>query len=127
MDYSKALMSSVTIRKLSQKADSGKLTSKELNRLAAEYGRIAGECIRDQLVEEYPNGHVSEEDVRRIVSPILRQNHKYVSAVASMFLDAQYRKEGVGLKAVVPDYDLRREDDLVKEISQRSFIDELEG
>ena len=127
MDYSKALMSSVTIRKLSQKADSGKLTSKELNRLAAEYGRIAGECIRDQLVEEYPNGHVSEEDVRRIVSPILRQNHKYVSAFASMFLDAQYRKEGVGLKAVVPDYDLRREDDLVKEISQRSFIDELEG
>ena len=39
----------------------------------------------------------------------------------------QYRKAGVGLKAVMPDYNLRREDELVRNLSQRSFADELDG
>lgn len=127
MEYSKALMASVTIRRLSQKAEAGALTAKELYRLAGEYGRIAGECMRDQLIKEYPNGHVSEEDVRRIISPILKQSYRYVCEIAVAYQNGQYRKGGIGLKAVIPEYNTFREDELVKDISQRSFKDELEG
>lgn len=127
MEYRKALMANVTIRKLSQKLESGKMTAKEMNKLASEYGKVAGECIRDQLLEEYPNGNVQEADVRRIISPILKQNHKYISEVAAAYQNNQYRKAGVGLKATIPVYNQYREDELVKDISQRSFLDGMEG
>lgn len=125
MEYRKALMANVTIRKLSQKAEKGTLSAGELGRMAAEYGKVAGECIRDQLLEEFPNGNVSEDDVRRIISPILKQNHKFVSEIAAAYQNELYQKAGVGLKATIPEYNKYREDELVKEISQRSFTDEL--
>lgn len=127
MDYKKALMANVKIRRLSQKAEKGTLTARELNMLAAEYGKIAGECIRDQLLVEFPNGHVSEEDARRIISPILKQNHKFVSEIAAAYQNELYKKAGVGLKATIPEYNKYREDEIVKEISKRSFADELVG
>jgi len=123
MDYSKALMANVTIRKLSQKAENGTLTAGELNRLCGEYGKVAGRCMYDQLLEEYPNGRVSEEDVRRIISPILRQSHRYISEIAAAYQNRKYKNAGVGLKAAFPEYNLYREDELVREISQRSFED----
>lgn len=125
MEYRKALMGNVTIRKLSEKAKNGTLTAKELGRMAAEYGKTAGECIRDQLMEEFPNGNAPEDGVRRIVSPILKQNHKFVSEIAAAYQNEMYRKAGVGLKAAIPEYNKHREDELVKEISQRSFADEM--
>lgn len=123
MEYKKALMASVTIRKLSQKAEDGALTARELNRLCEEYGKVAGSCMYDQLLEEYPNGRVSEEDVRRIISPILKQGHRYISEITAAYQNKKYKKAGVGLKAVFPEYNLNREDELVREISQRSFED----
>ena len=123
MDYNKALTANVTIRKLSQKAENGVLTAKELSRLCGEYGKVSGRCMYDQLLEEYPNGHVSEEDARRIISPILRQSHRYISEIAAAYQDQKYKNAGVGLKATFPEYNLSREDALVKEISQRSFED----
>ena len=77
----------------------------------------------DQLLKEYPNGHVSEEDVRRIISPILKQSHRYISEIAVSYLNRKYKNAGVGLKATFAEYSLFREDELVREISQRSFDD----
>lgn len=127
MEYKKALMASVMIRKLSQKLKNGTLTAREMNKLASEYGKIAGECIRDQLLEEYPNGNVQEADVRRIISPILKQKHRFISEIAAAYQNDQYRKAGVGLRATSPEYNQYREDELVKDISRRSFADGLEG
>ena len=41
-------------------------------------------------------------------------------------INAQYEKAGIGIKAVVPEYNVQWEDELVKDLSQRSFEDELE-
>lgn len=125
-EYGKALMKNPTIRKLGQKVDSGTITAAEMNRLCGEYGKMAGRCIGDQLLAEYPNGHVSEDDVRVVVSPVLRQMHKLISEVTMKMINAQYEKAGIGIKAVVPEYNVQRENELVKELSRRSFEDELE-
>lgn len=124
-EYGKALMANPTIRVLGQKVDKGSITAKEMNRLVGEYGKVAGELMAKQLMEQYPNGQVSEDDVRRIISPILRENYKLVTGITAKNLNAKYEKAGVGLKAVNPDYDIQRENELVREISQRSFEDGL--
>lgn len=122
MEYEKAVAASVTIRRLSQKLNGGELNAVEMNKLAAEYGRIAGECISNKLYEEYPTGQILEEDVRRIVSPILKQNHKFISEITAKYQNRQYRNAGVGIKTIIPEYNSYRENELVKDISKRSFL-----
>lgn len=125
-EYGKALMKNPTIRKLGQKVGHGTITAAEMNCLCGEYGKIAGRCIGDQLLAEYPNGQASEDDVRVIASPVLREMHKFISEITVEMINAQYEKAGIGIKAVVPEYNVQWEDELVKDLSQRSFEDELE-
>ena len=122
-EYEKMLMRNATIRALKQKTEAGSITAKEMNKLIGEYGKVAGACIAQSIQKEYPDGHISESDVRRIVSPILKQCQKIVAEVVKYKLDAQYAKAGIGLKAVIPEYNTKREDEMVKEISKRSFQD----
>lgn len=126
-EYGKALMTNATIRKLRQKAENETITSTELNRLVGEYGKVAGSCVAKALRAEYPNGQIEEEDVRRIISPIRKQCHALVNEVTAMVLNAQYKKSGVGIKAANPEYSIQRENEMVKELSRRSFEDGFFG
>lgn len=121
MDYKEALRLDRTIQIIRHKLETGTATHKELNRLASIAGKLAGECMAGQLHEEFPNGQVSEEDVRRIISPIMKQNHSFVVEMSTLLQNKRYEQAGIGLKAAPPDYNKSREDDLVEEISQRSF------
>lgn len=120
-EYGKMLMGNATIRVLKQKAEAGTITAKEMNRLSGEYGRVAGVCIAQAIREEFPNGQIPEADVRRVVSPVLKQCQRLVAEAVKLQWDAQYAKAGVGLKAVIPEYDTKKEDEMVKKISKRSF------
>mgnify|MGYP007101997915 CR=1 FL=1 len=46
-----------------------------------------------------------------------------ISDLAAKVQTAQFRKAGIGLNAVAPEYNMERETELVKEISRRSFED----
>lgn len=126
-EYGKMLMGNATIRVLRQRAEAGTITAKEMNKLSGEYGKAAGKCIEERLLEEYPNGHVSEDDIRKVISPILKEMHAMVSGAVALLLNTQYEKAGIGIKATIPDYNIKRENELVRDLSQRSFKDELEG
>lgn len=120
-EYRKALLGNATIRKLRQKAEAGTITAQEMNRLTGEYGKVAGKCIGDLLTEEFPDGDIPPKDVRRTLSPVMKQAHGLIAEAMAMMIDAQYARDGIGLKAVVPEYSKRREDDLVEKISSASF------
>ena len=122
-EYEKALQNDPTVKAMKKKLEDGTANSKDLDRLSAAAGVIAGECMVSRLKEEFPNGRISKDDVRRIISPIMKQNYGFVSEMAVLLQTAQYRKAGIGLKAVLPDYNTDREDELVAEISDRSFED----
>ena len=122
-EYGKMLIGNATIRVLKKRAENGTISSKEMNRLVEEYGEVAGKCIAQLVRKEFPGGKIPETDVRRIVSPILRQCQKLVAEAVNIRLDLQYAKAGVGLKATIPEYNTKMEDELVKEISMRSFED----
>lgn len=121
MEYRKAIKADTAIQRIKTKLEAGTATHRELGRLASIAGKLAGECIADQLHEEFPNGQVSEEDVRRIISPIMKQNYSFVVEMSALLQNKRYEQAGVGLKADLPDYNKSREDELVKEISRRSF------
>ena len=122
-EYEKGIMKNATIRKLLQKAEVGKITAKEMNRLVSEYGRVAGTCAASQLGEKYPDGNITEKDVQSIISPVMKQMHGFVSKAVASRINAQYAEAGIGLKAIIPEYDVNRISEIAKKISLRSFKD----
>ena len=89
-----------------------------MNDYAAACGKRAAEELREQLESELPNGGITENDARRIVSGILRKAHKTVSELSAVVINGNYEKAGVGLKAVSPEYDINRENDIVKAVME---------
>lgn len=122
-EYEKSIMKSATIRKLMQKAEAGTIAAKEMNRLVSEYGRVAGACVAFQLRAEYPDGSIPEADVQSIIAPVIKQMHRMVVETVALMINAQYREAGIGLKAVIPEYDASRIGEMAKAISRRSFKD----
>ena len=110
--------------KLEKKIKEGRGTFTDLHNLAQIDGEEMADKIIKQLEEEFPGGNVSEEDARRIVHPYLLENYEYISEMASMVINTMYEKNGIGIKAVMPEYNIYRENDLVMEIVNRSRTDE---
>lgn len=127
MKYREALRLDKTVRHIKKKLEAGTATHRELSRLASVSGQIAGVCMAEQLRTDFPNGQVSGEDVRRIISPIMKENHRFVTEMAVLLQNMKYQEIGVGLKASPPDYNIDRENELVEEISRRSFEDGFFG
>ena len=117
IDYDKALKANKKIAKLDEKIRSGKGGFKDVHDLAAETGKIAADVIEENISERYPDGNVSDDEIRAIVSPILRKNHEYVTELGAAIINKQYQDIGVGLKATIPKYDLYRETGIVWKIT----------
>ena len=114
------------LQRLEKKIKDGKGTFSDVGKLAELSGKETARQIGEQLEEAFPKGQISEEDVRRIVSPLLRKNHEYVVEMTKLVINQMYKKAGIGLKAINPEYNIDRENELIKEISARSFKDELD-
>lgn len=110
--------------KIEKRIRDGNGTFYDLDMLAQITGKEMADKIIEQLEEEFPGGNVSGEDARRIVRPYLLNNHKYISEMAAAVINNMYKKNGVGIKAIMPEYNISRENNLVIEIIKRSQIDE---
>ncbi|MBQ6240882.1 MAG: hypothetical protein IJK56_11080 [Firmicutes bacterium] len=97
--------------------------AKSLNKLALEAGRVAVRVLRTSLDEASIDQNSSIEDIRGVVAPVLRANHAYVSELAAASINRMYRSNQIGLKAINPEYDQSREDEIVQKISEMRFTD----
>ncbi len=111
-------------KKLEKKIRDGKGTFKDLHDLSVAFGKELSAAVMRELREEFPNGNISEADARRIVRPHLLKNHAYISEMSATVINAMYKKASVGLKAVIPGYNVNRENEIVKEIVDWSQTDE---
>lgn len=96
---------------------------KSLNKLALEAGRVASMVLRANLEEAGIDQNSTVDEIRSIVSPVLRANHKYVSELAAVSINKMYRSSKIGLKAMAPEYNQGREDEIVQMISDKRFED----
>lgn len=113
----------VVFQKTTKRIREGSDMTKTL-KVADKVGEIQCRMIEEALDDEFPNGNIPEDDVRRIISPILKEGYEYVAGITCQIIENSYEKSGIGLKAVMPTYNIQRENDLVKKISERSFSDE---
>lgn len=89
-----------------------------LNDLAEEVAEMTMEAISENLKES--NSIVDEGYVRGIVAPALREGYDYIVEVTMEVIEKQYDDAGVGLRAIRPEYDTRREDEIVRKIIEEA-------
>ena len=114
-----------TVAQLRKKIDAGTANMRELQKLTQAAGLAAGELMGKKLHKEFPDGQISQADVRRVISPIRRENFSFVSKMTAEFQKKIYEDDSLGINPVTPEYDMVRENALVEEISRRSFTDEF--
>lgn len=112
------------IAKLEKKIRAGHGTFQDLHRVCVESGRRLSKDVSKQLEEEFPNGDASEEDVRRIIHPVLQANHKRISELSAQVINAMYKRHGVGIRSVIPKYNVLVEDDIIRELTEGSEPDD---
>lgn len=120
-DFERGLQEDNTVSAIENKIVKGKADFGDVNKLASAAGKVASGVIGERLQEAYPNGKVDENDVRVIFSPIMKDCFSYVSGMTAAVIDQMYEDAGVGLKATIPAYDQEHEDEIIAEISSRSF------
>ena len=99
------------------------MTFKELRNKTIVEGKKAARQAQEQLHELYPEGQITEDQAREVLSPILRQLHDTVNMMTAETINQMNAAAGIGLKALNPEYDIERENELVAEVSHRSFED----
>ena len=106
--------------KLENKIRAGKGTVADVYKYAGESGKKVGEEVFRQIKEAHPNLQFSENEVRDIVSPILKREYQTISELMSIVINQMYKKAGTGLKAIIPEYNSYRENDIVEQIMEWS-------
>ena len=119
--YSELVGKDPTVEDVLKKVEAGKATTKDLKDLAKATGLIVGQLLADAVEAEYPDGMLSKEDARRIISPVLRENHNFVAKAALEIQRKAYEPADLKLRPLVPEYNEMRESDFAEEISRRSF------
>lgn len=124
-EYEMAVRVEKTINRIQNKIEKKKATYKDARLFAEKSGRITGRILGKHIRELFPEGQIQEEDARALVSPMLRLNYKQVTDITAMIQNMLNESAGLGLKAVVPEYDTDREEGLIGELVRRSFEDEF--
>ena len=122
MDYLSEIKKNEKIQEL-EFAVRAKGDFKSLNKLALEAGRVAASVLQANLDEAAIDENSSIEDIRSVVAPVLRENHQYVSELTAVSINRMYKSNQIGLKAINPEYDQSREDEIVEKISEMRFAD----
>lgn len=122
MDYISAIKKNKKIQTL-ENAVRNKGDMQSLNKLSLEAGHVASEVLRANLEEVGIDQNSTIEDIRSVVSPVLRANHKFVSELAAVSINKMYKSNKIGLKAFSPEYNQDREDEIVHMISDKRFAD----
>jgi hypothetical protein len=113
-------------KRLEKKIKEGNGTFKDLHDLSMLCGRELSATVMAKLREEYSGRDISDAEARKLVRPILMKSHAYISEMAAAVIDAMYQEAGVGLKAVIPEYNAYRENEIVKEIVDWSRANEAD-
>ena len=104
------------IYQIEKKIRDGNVTISDVYEYAYRSGIIAGEEIFRQVSEAYPNMKFTESDALSIVSPILKGEHDKIYGLMAIVVNQMYKKAGTGLKAIIPEYNPYRENDVVEKL-----------
>ena len=111
MDFYTALDKDKKITELAGKVkETGDMEA--LSDIAALVGEVAAQVIESNL----PQGTLTEQTVRPVVSEALKQSHRYITGMAAQAIDYMYGELGLGVKGMKPEYRTDLENEIVTAI-----------
>lgn len=122
-EYEKRIRNDKRLVALENKVKEDTARYSDARKMAEISGKIAAQCLAAQIRQEYPEGQITEPDARILLNGILHRNYRYVTEVTERIQNTLNQKVGLGLKAIVPEFDKDRESGLIKELSRRSMED----
>lgn len=111
MDFYKAIKKDSTIQALAKKIRSGDGTFADINKMVDAVSSL----VLDAALAELNDAPTCEE-VRAVLEMPLQQGHEYLVKLVTIIINQQYASIGVGLKALVPEYNKYRMADLIDAI-----------
>ena len=115
--YEKKIAQDAKIAKWDAQARSGLNKWRAAQELASRTGMTAAEALLSDLLKEYPDGKIPEEIAKTVAVPVVKRNYQTVSKVAEAAQTATNREAGIGLKALVPEFDKERAEGIAKNIA----------
>lgn len=122
-EFEAAVRANSRMAALYKKTLAGDLTYLEAQEFAGMTGEFVGKILHNNLAELFPDGIISEEDLIALLPEPLRKNYDFVSLAAEAAQNTVNKQAGVGLKAIVPDFDMDRVSGLAKEVALTGLAD----
>lgn len=114
------------ILSLQAKVRDGTATYIEAQSYAEEVGDILSKVFGKHITEStLPDGRMYYNIAKRILEPTLGENHKLITDITTQVQNALNKKAGIGLKAVVPEFNQERVDGLINHLDHAESFDDI--
>lgn len=114
------------IKALEAKVRDGTATYIEAQRYAVETGDILAKAFKKYITEDaLPDGRMYYNIAQRILQPTLKENYTLITDVAKQVQEVLNKKAGLGLKAVVPEFNQERVDGLVNHLDHAETFEDI--
>lgn len=121
-DLALAVKTNKEVARLYSKAIDGVMTYDEAGRFASMLGEEIGGIIFNNLSDAFPTGVVVAEDIMELIPSALRGEYSYVTRAIEAAQTTINKKAKVGLKAIVPDFDIERATGIAEEVAKAEAL-----
>lgn len=132
--FNETINNSARLRELADELTYGSGQYGEAEELACLVGDALSDAMRECLSEDVlPNGKLYENIAQKIIPPSLRRNYDIISEYSRKAQENVNRQGGTGIKAIVPEYSVDREQGIIRhavngktyDAHAKSFLDEV--
>ena len=125
-EFHEKFSKSEKIKALEAKVRDGTATYIEAQRYAEETGEILAQVLKKHITEEaLPDGRMYYNIAQRILQPTLGENHKLITDITTEVQNTLNKKAGLGIKAIVPEFNQERIDGLVNHLDYAETYKEI--
>jgi len=110
------------IAALQQKIAEGAATYIDSEQYAYEVGKALADAYGAHFKDILVDGKIPEDIARQILPPTLRSDYDYVTSATEQIQNSLNKKAGISLNAIVPGYDLDRQEGLIKYLIENGYI-----
>jgi len=127
MEYRQSYNSNSEIKEIVRKVNSGKADYQDAEKYSQLLGTIANDAISSVSSEDLPNGRMYYNIAQKTIEPILKQSYSLSSKVCKDVQNTLNQSAGIGMKAVVPNYDEYRANGILNLASIAENYDDVKN
>lgn len=124
-EYERRLDEDRKLTRILNKISTGRATYKDAETYSYYTGKVASKVLKEQITAEtYAN--LTADEAKELIVPVIRRNYQHVSKAASDVQNNLNKRAGIGMKSVVPDFDLDKADRLAEKFVEYEALEDAE-